>query len=400
MKELLVRLCIGLGALLPPSAAALELSLDEAVARVLSDNRSLAAAALRRDGEHQSVLGARSEFDYKLVPTATFGRLADTGLGLAPPGTNGSLGLQLRRRFEWGTEVAIGPSLNRSPGGSNRTLNVSVRQPLLGDFGSAVNLGPVHRAEFVLAASDRALEQQRISAVLDAIAAFHDAVRHRGVAQVNAGLAERLRRHALIATSKEAAGLAGPLDGLRARIRLKDAEGAALQADAAHHAALGRLRVLLTLPPDVELRLLDPPKPEAPAGSLDDAVLRHRLDLAQLRAEVQEAARDADVAARAAWPKVSLHLNYGQSALQHTALAALVPATQSHWSVFLQLSGDLERIAEKRARDRARLHRDALARTLQEKDAEAVRQVRDQRRQITELRERMALRAAQIAQAQ
>jgi outer membrane protein TolC len=382
------------------AAAAPDLSLEEAVERALAANRGLAAAHYAREGERLSVTAALSDFDFKIVPTSVLGRISGNNLFPGDSGQNASVGAQLRKKLDWGTELSVGPSWNRYGGSSNTTLNVSIRQPLLGGFGREVAFDAVHRAEHVLAGSERAYRQARKSLALETVEAYQSALRERSMVETSAALAERLRRHAIIASRKEKAGLAGPSDTLRARIRLKDAEDAFHRSGTFLELALGRLRHLLALPAGTELTLRRDPSPSLPVGDLETIAIASSGEVQQLRDDLAEAHRAARVAGNAALPDVSLGVSYGQAALADALLRSFIPTTQRQWSLFLQASGDLARTAEKMNHRRALLRAEAVAVALEDKAEDIRRQVRQQAAAMEAARARIALRREQIRQAE
>ena len=383
----------------PAAAAPLELSLPAALERARSANRALIASELAIESERRSLAAARSDFALKIVPTSTVGRLAGSALS-NDTGLNATLGLQARQKLEWGTVVSMGPSYNRAGDASNTTLNVSLHQPLLGGFGPDVHLEGVRQAEFAVASAARSREQAAINIALEIVASYHEALKQERIARLSAALEERLRRHSLISARKERAGLASPMDTFRAEIRRNDAKESGNQAVSALETAMGRLRLLLALPPDTELRLSEPATPAIEFDALEERSLQARLELQQLQAELEEARRAAIVAAKATLPDLAINVSYGHAALADPSWGSLVPVTQRQWSVHLQASGDVRRAAERERHRRALLRIQALENSLAEKADDVRRQVRQQLRAIEESRSRMAVRSEQIRQAE
>ncbi len=382
------------------TAAAMDLPLSAAIERALGANRNLVSSRLVRDGEQYAVQGAVSEFDLKVVPTVAIGRIGDNAFSSQTSAANSSLGAQLRKKFDWGTVVSVGPSYNWSGDTSNTTLNVSVHQPLLNGFGRDVVLDGVRRADFTLASSERSYQQARVNLILETITVYHEGLRQQRLAEISEALSERLRRHGLIAQRKEKAGLAGPTDTFRAQIRLKDAEDSVNQARGALEIAKGRLRYLLALPADADILLHAPPRPPVDAERAEELALGRGAELQQLRSEHGEARRAAVVAANAALPDVFLNVGYGQAALSDPRLQSFVPTTRRQWSVFVQTSGDLNRTMEKRNYRRALLRVEAFEVALEDKSADIRRQVRQQLRALDDAGLRIGLREEQIRQAE
>ncbi len=381
------------------AAAPLDLTLERAVVMALANQRTLRNAEYALRGNELGVATARSDFELKVVPTGTVGRIGDNAL-TTTTGFNGSVGIQLSRRFETGTVIAAGPSYNRSGNDRNTTLTASLDQPLLRGWDSAITLDPVRRAEYAAATSQRALEMARANAALETIAAYYGVLREQRLTEFAESQGKRIGQHTAIAESKERSGLIGPMDLLRARVRLKDAEDATNQAHVTLQQAMNRLRRALDVPLDTDLKLRAPA--EARVEGFDperDAVEGHP-DIVQLRADLDEAIRSADVAHKNITPEITLHVAAGQVTQVNPFLVQFVPTTQQQWSVYLQASSDLRRTAEKNAYQQALLRVDSARFALETRTEEIRRQVREQRLQLADSRMRIELRDEQKKEAE
>ena len=399
----MVALALAIARFVPDAVAAAdppELSLPRAVEIALSANRNLAVSKLNYEGEKLGLDAARSEFELKLIPTTTLGSISSNAFAGGGTGTNNSIGVQVTKKLEAGTSLSVGPSWNRSGGVSNETLNIGVQQPLLKGFGSDVNLDGVRRAEFAIATAGRSLEQTRVNTALDVIGAYYEAIKQGQLAMLNDVLAERLRRHALIARGKEGVGLASAMDTYRAQIRLKDAEDAANQARNAFDAARNQLKVTLNMSLEPDLKLTAPAMPELGMPNVEMEAVRRRAELVQLRAEIEEAKRAVQVAANALLPEVSLKWNYGQAVSGQPLFAQVLPTTQRQSTLSLQLSSDVWHTAEKANHRRAQLKVESLGVSLETKSADIRRQVRQQLALLEEAKQRVVLRREQIRQAE
>jgi outer membrane protein TolC len=376
------------------------LTLEEAVRTALAGNAKLVTAKLGLEGDQLGLEAAHAEFDLKLIPTLSMGKIGDNALSTGTVGANNSLGAQLSKKFETGTTVSIGPSWNRSGGSSNSTLNLSIQQPLFKGFDREVILNGVRVGEFSLASSQRSFEQARVNVALDTIAAYYQLIRDQEMQKLTDLLVERLRRQALVAQSKERVGAASSMDTYRAEINLKDAEDAANQARNAVTASGDRLKLLLDLNLDANLQPVPPPIPQLENIDYEAESLKGRPELLQLQAEIDEAARALHVAQNDLLPDVNLQVNYGQSTYNDPFLTQYLPTTQRQWSVYLQSSADIFRSAQKTAYSRAELKLKSLRLSLESKGAELRRQVRLQLAQLREASQRIVLRHEQIKQAE
>lgn len=392
---------IGVAALAFAAAAApLELTLERAVALAREANPAIVSASLSARSDAIGIETSQSEFQMKIVPSTTIGRIASSAFR-GSEGINASVGVRVARRFETGTVLSLGPSFNRTAAERNTTLNFSLEQPLVRGWDRTVSLDGVHRAQFAADSSLRGLARVRDDVVLETVAAYHAVLRERSLASFARAQRERIERHARIAESKERAGIIGPMDGYRAAIRLKDAEDAANQAESALKAALHRLCRAMNLPLDtvLALRPSGEARTAAPARVESDAVA-FRHELAQLRAERDEALRQAEVARKRILPEITLQVGLGQQTNTDPFLAQYLPATQRQWTVSLQSSSDLDRSAEKNAWRQSLLRADSISATLDAQVEEARRQVREHVQRLEEARSRIALREAQSRQAE
>jgi len=406
-KRICRRIVVAMVSALPlftpgPLAAAepLELSLRRALEIALAANRNLTISRLSYEGEERGLDAARAEFELKVVPTTTFGTLSNNALAPNATGNNSSIGAQLTKKLEAGTTVSIGPSWNRSGDTRNETMNLSVQQPLLKGFGSEVNLDGVRRAQFTIASAGRALDQARVNTALETIATYYEVIKQEQLARLSDTLAERLRRHAIVARSKERVGVATPMDTYRAQIYLKDAEDSANQARNAYESAKNQLKLILNLSLEADIKLAPPPLPELHVQNLEQEAVRQRAELVQLRAEIEEATRALQVAANALLPDVSVRWNYGQAVAAQPVFAQFLPTTQRQSSVYLQASSDLYHTAEKANYRRAELRIESLRVSLDTKSTDIRRQVKQQLALLDEAKRRIVLRMEQIRQAE
>jgi len=366
----------------------------------LANQRAIRTAQFALQGEELGRSTAQSAFELKIVPTGTVGRLGTSGLTTAT-GYNSSVGVQVSRRLETtGTLISLGPSYNRSGGDANTTLTLNIEQPLMRGWDPAVNLDPVRRAQFAVASSQRALEAARTNTALEAIGAYYAVLREKQLFDVAEGQRVRIEQHTAVAEAKERSGIIGPMDLLRAQVRLKESEDAANQARVNVEAALNRLRRALDIALDTGLRLAPAPDARLGGGDLEGEAVERRAEIVQLRADLDEAVRAVDVARKNVRPEVTLHIVAGQATQIDPFLAQYVPTTTRTWNVYLQSSSDLTRTAEKNALAQAELRVETARMALETKIEDVRRQVREQRLQLADARVRIGLREEQIRQAE
>jgi outer membrane protein TolC len=190
------------------------------------------------------------------------------------------------------------------------------------------------------------------------------------------------------------------MDLLRAKVRLTDAQDAANLARISRQAALNRLRRAMDVPLDSDLRLAPPRDVRVEDADYENEAIERRIEIVQLRAELDEAIRASEVARRNIRPEVTLHVTAGQSTTINPFLVQFVPATSRQWSVYLESSAEFSRKAEENAFRQALLRVENARAILETRVEEVRRQVREQRLALADLRVRIALREEQIRQAQ
>jgi len=376
-----------------PAHAETPLTLAAAIDAALSANKSLIGARLIFESEQHALASAQSGFDIRIVPSVSLGRLGgDSGY----EGSNNSVGVSLNKKFIQGTQLSLGPSYNQTASGKNTTLNASLHQPLLRGLGREVGADPLHRAEYVLDAARRNVEQTRSDIALDTIVAYYEVLRQEQLLALHRLVRDRLIRHALMARGKEKVGLANPMATYRADLRLNDAEEQVAQAGYGLENAKNRLKQLLEWPLERELSVQPAAAPALPDADLEQLAVELRPDLKQLRADIEEAERNVKLAENRVLPDLNLLVNYGQVYSTDPALIQNLSTTQQQWGVYLQASTDLYRSAEKEALRRARLRVESLLLTFETRLQEVARALRQQRLQLEEAGKRTRLRQDQI----
>src|SRR4030042_2963180 len=195
------------------------LSLDQAIELALNSNRALAGSIYIRENAALSLEAARSEFDFKWAPSANAGisREDETTRQL---GT----GVLITKRFEVGVQASVGPGLDVSEDDYTGRMAVSFSVPLLKGFGKAVTLDSVYSAEQGLRESQRNLHLFRVATVIDTAATVYGILQQQELVRLYGSQVRSLESQAQLASVKEKAGLATPLDIYRAEIRIKDAQ--------------------------------------------------------------------------------------------------------------------------------------------------------------------------------
>lgn len=343
------------------------LTLDAAIQLALARNRQLALGGLSVRHRELDVTGASNAFSLSVGPFGSAAASSD--------GTISQYGLRATRTTTWGTEIGIGPEVDRYPSFIDQAWRsavvVDVQQPLFRRFGPAYNREPLNDAGDRLTAERRSLEQQRASLIVELVTVFERVVRLDKQVQADGRVADRLAATLELTRLRERQGRVSGVDTLRAEQQHGDGV-TRLEADGESlYQARRDLADLLGAAPETEFRLVPPPLPEIETPETVMAVrmaLSNRLDYAQVLQDCRSAERKARLARRGLQPDVTLVTRYEQFGQDRT-LGASASLDDSRWSV--GVSGDLDMI-------QAREHTAVQAATL---DLEAARETIGLRRQ-------------------
>ncbi len=344
----------------PAPAAPLEL--DGAIRLALARNRQLALGDLSVRRREVDVAGARDAFSLSVGP---FGNVA-----AASDGTISQYGLRASRTTTWGTEIGIGPEVDRYPSYIDKAWRsavvVDVRQPLFRRFGPAYNREPLNDAGDRLTAERRRFEDQRAGLIVDLVTVFERVVRLEKQVEADRRVVDRLAATRELTRLRERQGRVSGVDTLRAEQQHDDGV-TRLEADGESlYQARRDLADLLGSAPETEFRLVPPPLPEIETPDTGAAVrmaLSNRLDYAQVIDDCRAAARKSRLARRGLQPDVSLVTRYEQFGDDRT-LGGSTTIDDSRWSVGVAGDVDLVQAREHTAVKAAVLDLDAAQQTI------------------------------------
>jgi outer membrane protein TolC len=374
------------------------LTLEEAIRRALSANRGLADSSDAISTADLSIAAARAEFELKLIPS---GQAGLSGSSASETTENVGLGLELRRRFVYGTQTSLQP-FTRKEGDAFRTgANASIEQPLLRGLNREANLASVHDAEFSARTARRAHYLKQVSTVLGVVSAVYEVVRQRELVNLTEASVKRLQGHQRAAEAREKLGLASAMDVYRASIQLKQAEDGLAVARESLDEARDNLALLLALPvenpPDVQAPLTYDQVRTEEKDAIRVAV-ETRAEMDQAEDNVREARRRSRVAKHNTLPDLNLKLsagrfgespNYGKSAA----------FDEDTWSVGLSSTSDLFRTAEHAAHEQSVIAVRSAHRNLDLQREEVQQQVKREVRSLRRAEKRIGIQQEQLRQA-
>lgn len=232
------------------------LALEEAIDQALAYNLGLATARYRPASNRDGVLIEKSAFDPELFGSASLQKQRSAARSSAldddvvPQSENRQARVGVDQRLATGATVTLDSDLGRRSTNNNAarnpdygsSLGLNLRQPLLRDAWTRINLAPLARARLTL---DQSIFELR-SAILDVIAETEIAYWNLAFARADAALigssielAENLLQEN---RERERLGLVTPLEVLQAETELVNQQEALIRAEQAIDDAKDALR--------------------------------------------------------------------------------------------------------------------------------------------------------------
>jgi outer membrane protein TolC len=332
------------------SEKSVQLTLEQAIQLALRANRGVSVASNQVESRGLSLEAAQSEFDVKFVPALDASASGSGGID----GTAEDLRLAgaLEKKFELGPTGAVVPRVAKSDIGEyTSAIGLELNIPLFRDFGREVNLDAVDSANFGLQESGYALYLTRDRTVLDTVAAVYAVIEQSELLDLYTARVARYAEHADAARVKEKAGLASPIDAYRAEISRQDAQAALSRTQKALADAGDRLKVLLTLPLDRDLRVsapLDTDPVRLDSETALEIALDNRVEFKRARDRVDDALRRSRIAKQGILPDVNLVLGY-ERAGSGEDFDRSTPLDENNWRVALFGRTSFPRTFEKAA---------------------------------------------------
>lgn len=371
-------------------------TLEQAIELALQANRNIAISGYGVENQQLSLTAAGNEFDYKIIPSVM------AGIDTEGTGTGTGMGVTVSKKYEYGTRISAGSSLDKRGGSYQTGVNLLIDQPLLRGVGKEVNMDSIRNAEFNLRSAKRAEYRNRVNIAMDTVVSFYEIVRQREMSSVYESSVTRLKGYTGVAKAKEKVGLATPMDSFRSEIRLKDAEDLLTQAIEALQEAKDRLKVILSLSLETPLEVIDTEgdKPVLPEiKTAIEMALKNRVELKQAEEDIREAQRRTDIAKQSILPQLNTIVEYKRAngadgTIQNNEVV------HDNFMVRLQSTTDIFRSSEKAVyRQRINEIQTAILRYEVQKD-EVKRQVRRQLTAVKELEKRILIRMEQMKQAE
>ena len=332
----------------PDNPAKLVLNLNQIITRARSANRQLLQNALLVQNNQYSLLSAESAFDWKVRP------VANVGLSKSGDSTERASGIsgEISKKTSLGIETAFTPSIAYSDDDSiSSGVGVRLSVPLFRGFGKEFNYDPVYAAGFALEASIRNVYLAEVEKILETVTLSYEVVRQQALVDLHSEQNKRLLKHVSTIEIMEKTGLGNQIDTYRAQIRQKDVQDQLSVAIQKHQASLDRLKVLLALPIETELKIDLPLSYELTKIEIKDAeqiALANRLEIEQAKADLVEARRKSRVAEKRIQPDVNFVASYRKNVFLER-IDASESFNDDFWSIGFSSNTDFSRSAENAA---------------------------------------------------
>lgn len=232
------------------------LTLDAAIATALEHNLGLIISSYRPVNAQDDIVAEEAQFDVELFTSASLSesQAAASGSSLdstsVPESEARRANAGIGKRLETGATVTVDSALNRRSSNNNAARNpdyssdvgISIRQPLLKDAWTTVNLAPLARAKV---SAERSLFEWRsdlLDLILDTEVAYLNLAYRRADRDLIASSLELAENLLEENTERERLGLVTPLEVLQAESEMLNRQEEVIQADRAIEDAEDTLR--------------------------------------------------------------------------------------------------------------------------------------------------------------
>ncbi len=367
------------------------MTLLEAINHAMEHNRSIRQAALNLAETSVAVEETRAAMGLRWSPEAGASALADQD--------NFFVGLQARRRLDWGGEAGVRGGYADQGGDTGAYLQFDLRQPLFRHAGTRIAQEPATLARQAALDARRDLELNKAAVMIEVVRAYENVLRFERQTLLDREARDRLEALAVLTEAKEAMGTATRLDTLRVELQVGEARTAL--ENSLDTLALEREdfidRIGWTGGP---FQLIAPPLLEPVRPTLPDAIATarsNRLDYARSLDHLGTTERQILIARRNLMPDVSITTSYrlrgGQDNRDAWDLA------EEDWFAGFTAEPGLDRYAQRAAAQRSMARRDQALLAIEEMEYTIERDVkeelRNQRRAAANYR--IALRNTDLA---
>ena len=286
------------------------LSLEQAIAQALRDNRELASQEIALQNTYLSLESARNEFRITLTPDGSVSRTDD--------GEDARAGLTAAQKLPWGTELSAGATYNedRLEGREAQryaVYRVQLEQPLFRRAGRLVNEEPVVQAQSDVRSALRRLELYKADLAIRVARTHQDLARLQSQVRYDEQALRRYDQLQRLTRVREAQGRATRIDSLRVDFDRGRSELNIATTREQLQSLRKDLAELLGLPPDADIQAEPSPLIDIPLTNTVEAeavALSNRLDFADSMQALADADRGVRIARVNLYPDLSVVARY------------------------------------------------------------------------------------------
>ena len=382
------------------TAAAMELSYDDAVKRAMERNPALVGEQYDLESAQGQLMGSRGVFDPVLAGSAQYehgtGFLDETTL-LPYDGAETTYMASLYQLFPTGTQATLAWDAVRTEitGGVGENLNpwdsevsLSIVQPLLKGVTTYYNLAPVRQAKRYVDLQDAFLAQQRAQTVADTATAYWGLYYRRRAAEIAQAAIDVSTEEQRVVHARVDAGDLAPVERSRVDALVVQAQSAFVTRQNDAQASNDQLLLVIGEPLGDTVQLTTEPS-SIPETALDESAvvaeaLANNPEVAASRINEESAALDLRDAKHARLPQLNANGSYGFRAQNQEefsgASQSIVNGDLPFWSLGADVTFPLLDRAERGAYGdksavaaKARIEREAIERSIDQQVRAQVR---------------------------
>lgn len=380
----------------PCTEETLVLNLENAINIALSAERRVGSAMGNVSQAEINVELAESDFDVKYIPKGDAGY---TGGGKAGGGSTYGTGIEIFKKFQYGSRFSFFPSFMKAAHNYQTNLRTVYTQPLLRGFGKEYTLAPLRQAQFSNRSAIRTYYLFQVRLMLQTVQGLYDIARQESYAQLEKESVARVKKFCISTKMKERIGLCDALDVYRAEIELKRTEDSLNQALDRLQDAKDNLRDTLALSLDLNIKVDVPLEYEVVAISLEDAVataLCQRVEIDQADDQLDESRRLQYIAKNNLRPELNLVVDYTSLSRDEAFTRTWTNKRESRWGIGFTTSTDIGHVREYAAYDQSILTTADARRNAEQARDNVILDVKRVMRALTRSQEKITLQEEQI----
>lgn len=285
---------------------------------------------------------AESQFDIQWTPKGDAGYIGGDKAG---DGITVGTGVEIFKKFNYGTRLSFQPSFMKASHDYNLNLRVMITQPLLRGFGKEITLLPIYGAQYACRNARRTLYQTQIKLMLQTVQGLYEIIKLEVLVKLDTESFDRLQKFCISTKMKEQIGLCDALDVYRAQTELKIAEDTLNQSLERLQDAKDNLRDTLALPLDMEFTVNVPIEFNPVDITFEEAVeaaLTNRVEMDQAKDQLSEKLRLVRVEKRNTWPDLNFVADYSSFSRDEFFTNSWTNKRESKWGFGFTSAATLE----------------------------------------------------------